>query len=114
VTALHVVPPTDEIDVLRRPSELVTVGRSLVKSIKELGARVEINVTTLVKVLRSPERAILRQAGRGGHNLIIVGVNLRSGEKVFFGRRIAVLLEKSTCPILLVNSSGQTKIEKSK
>ena len=32
------------------------------------------------------------------------GVKVRPGEKLFFGRRIAVLLESAPCSVLLVNS----------
>jgi Kef-type K+ transport system membrane component KefB/nucleotide-binding universal stress UspA family protein len=104
ITALHITPPPDETDVLRRPRELVAAGRGLVKEIQELGKRAGVNVKPLVKVRRAPEAAILRQARRGRHNLIVVGVKVRPGEKLFFGRRIAVLLESAPCSVLLVNS----------
>lgn len=104
VTALHVSPPSDEMDVLRRPNEPLVAGRALVKEIQSLGKREGVVVRTLVKVSNTPERTILRQVRRGEHNLIVVGVKVRSGEKLFFGRRIAVLLDRSPCSVLLVNS----------
>ena len=104
VTALHVSPPSDEMDVIRRPNEPLVAGRALVKEIQRLGSREGVAVKTLVKVSNTPETAILRQVRKGGHNLIVVGVKVRSGEKLFFGRRIAVLLDRSPCSVLLVNS----------
>lgn len=104
VTALHVVPPADEVDVLRRPDELVTAGRGLVKDIRERGKRADVTVKALVKIRKSPESAILRQIVKGHHNLVVVGVKARGSDKVFFGRRIAVMLEKTTCSVLIVNS----------
>jgi Kef-type K+ transport system membrane component KefB/nucleotide-binding universal stress UspA family protein len=104
ITALHITPPADETDVLRRPRELVAAGRGLVKEIQELGKRAGVTVKPLVKVRNAPEAAIVRQVRRGRHNLIVVGVKIRPGEKLFFGRRIAVLLESTPCSVLLVNS----------
>ena len=104
VTALHVSPPSDEMDVLRRSNEPLVAGRALVKETQRLGKREGVAVRTLVKVSNAPERAILRQVRRGGHNLIVVGVKVRPGEKLFFGRRIAVILDHSPCSVLLVNS----------
>lgn len=104
VTALHVAPPANEMDVLRRPTELLASGRMLVKQIQELGKREGVIVKPIVKAGKSPESVILRQIKRGRHNLVVVGVKVRPGEKVFFGRRIAVLLEQATCSVLVVNS----------
>jgi Kef-type K+ transport system membrane component KefB len=104
ITALHISPPPDETDALRRPHDLLTTGRSLVKDIQELGKREGVAVRPLVKVRNAPEAAILRQIKRGRHNLVVVGVKVRPGDKLFFGRRIAILLESSPCSLLLVNS----------
>jgi nucleotide-binding universal stress UspA family protein len=104
ITALHISPPPDGTDALRRPDELWVTGRSLVKDIQELGEREGVKVRPLVKVRNEPEAAIIRQIRRGRHNLVVVGVKVRSGDKLFFGRRIAVLLESSPCSLLLVNS----------
>jgi len=104
ITALHISPPPDETDALRRPDDLLTTGRSLVKDIQKLGKREGVVVRPLVKVRNAPEAAILRQIKRGQHNLVVVGVKVRPGDKLFFGRRIAILLESSPCSVLLVNS----------
>jgi len=104
ITALHILPPPDATDALRRPDDRLVTGRSLVKDIQELGEREGIKVRPLVRVRNEPEAAIIRQIKRGRHNLVVVGVKVRSGDKLFFGRRIAVLLESSPCSLLLVNS----------
>jgi nucleotide-binding universal stress UspA family protein len=104
LTALHILPPANEMDTLRHPSELFVTGRSLIKDIQELGEREGVRVRPLIKVRNEPEAAIIRQIRRGRHNLVVVGVKVRSGDKLFFGRRIAVLLESSPCSLLLVNS----------
>jgi nucleotide-binding universal stress UspA family protein len=104
VTALHVSPPTDEGSLLRHPLELRRAGRALVKDIKELGEREGVSVKTLVKVRRVPEAAIVRQIERGKHNLVVLGVKARPGERLYFGHRIAALLESTPCSVLVINS----------
>jgi Kef-type K+ transport system membrane component KefB/nucleotide-binding universal stress UspA family protein len=104
VTALHISPPPDETDALRRPKELLITGRALVADIQKLGAREGVRVRPMLKVRKAPEATILRQLRRGRHNLVVVGVKVRPGEKLFFGRRVAILLENAPCAVLLVNS----------
>lgn len=104
VTALHVAPPADEMDVLRRPAELLAPGRVLVREIQELGKREGVIVKPVVKSGKKPESVILHQIKRGRHNLVVVGVKVRPGEEIFFGRRIAVLLEQATCSVLIISS----------
>jgi nucleotide-binding universal stress UspA family protein len=55
-------------------------------------------------VRKAPAATIIRQLRRGRHNLVVVGVKVRPGEKLFFGRRVAILLENAPCAVLLVNS----------
>ncbi len=104
VTALYVAPPSEKINVLSRPNELLASSQSLLADVQALGKREGVIVKPLVKASKFPEAAILRQIRRGRHNLLVVGVKVRPGDKVFFGRRIAVLLEKATCSVLVVNS----------
>jgi Kef-type K+ transport system membrane component KefB/nucleotide-binding universal stress UspA family protein len=104
VTALHISPPPDETDALRRPKELLITGRALVADIQKLGEREGVRVRPMIKVRKAPEATILRQSKRGRHNLVVVGVKVRPGEKLFFGRRVAILLENAPCAVLLVNS----------
>jgi Kef-type K+ transport system membrane component KefB/nucleotide-binding universal stress UspA family protein len=104
VTALHIAPPPDETDVMRRPKELLLTGRALVRDIVALGEREGVKVRPLTKARRSPEETILRQIRRGRHNLLVLGVKARQGQRLFFGRRIAVLIERAPCSLLIVNS----------
>jgi nucleotide-binding universal stress UspA family protein len=48
--------------------------------------------------------AILGEAKRRKHNLIVIGVGRRPGEKLFFGDTAANLLEKSENSLLFVAS----------
>ncbi|MFN2455609.1 MAG: cation:proton antiporter [Pyrinomonadaceae bacterium] len=104
VTAMHVSPPPEELGVLRRPRESFNMGRALVKDIQAIGQREGVDVKTLVKVRRTPEAAILRQIKRGHHNLVVLGVKVRPGDKLFFGHSTTALLERTPCPLVVVNS----------
>lgn len=104
VTAMHVSPPPNETLVLRGSREHLNAGHALVRDIQALGEREGVPVTTLVKMRRAPEAAILRQIKRGRHNLVVLGVKVRPGEKLFFGHGVAVLLERTPCSLMIVNS----------
>ncbi len=104
VTALHVYPPQNEGLFMRRIREHLEPARALVRSLQELGKREGVPVKTIVKVRRAPEPVILRQIKKGKHNLVVLGVNTRPGEKLFFGPKAKVLLERVPCSLLLVIS----------
>jgi nucleotide-binding universal stress UspA family protein len=50
------------------------------------------------------ERAILRQATLGGHQLIVLGTKAWSGDRLHFGHSAEALIENAPCPILIVKS----------
>ncbi len=104
VTALHVYPPQNEGLFMRRIREHLEPARALVRNLQELGKREAVPVKTIVKVRRAPEPVILRQIKKGKHNLVVLGVNARPGENVFFGPKAKVLLERVPCSLLLVIS----------
>jgi nucleotide-binding universal stress UspA family protein len=107
VTALHVAQPPEEGDLLlrHRSERRLRTGRALVGEVQTLGQREGVPVTARVLTRRGQEAVILRQAERGGHNLMVLGVQARpSGERLFFGHSSAVLIERSPCAVLVVTS----------
>ena len=64
----------------------------------------KIKIQTGVRTDITAEDAIMRQARRGGHNLIVLGVSRRPGETLSFGPIAAALLESSERSILFVSS----------
>ena len=104
ITVLHIsAPPTDN-DLLRRPHQLLRTGRSILADIVALGQREGVRVSTKSLVGPAIESAILRQASLGGHQLIVLGTKVRSGDQLHFGRTAAALLDNAPCPILIVKS----------
>ena len=104
VTALHVSPLPSETELIRWPQERINAGLAVVQDIQALGSRAGIEVHPVVKVRRTPEAAILRQIARGKHNLLVLGVKARPGEKLFFGHRTQILIERVPCSMIVVCS----------
>ena len=74
------------------------------RSLQELGKREGVPVKTIVKVRRAAEPVILKEIKKGKHNLVVLGLNVRPGEGVFFGHKAKVLLERVPCSLLVVSS----------
>jgi nucleotide-binding universal stress UspA family protein len=72
--------------------------------IVELAESYQLELRTTVRADVAAEEAILKELARGKHNLIVMGVGRRPGEKLFFGDTAAALLEKSERSLLLVAS----------
>jgi len=52
----------------------------------------------------APEAAILRYARRARYDLVVMGVNRRPGERLYFGESTETVLQKSERSLLLVSS----------
>jgi nucleotide-binding universal stress UspA family protein len=59
---------------------------------------------TAVVAERAADEAILSELDRRNHNLVVLGVGRRPGEKLFFGDTAAKLLKKSGRSLLFVAS----------
>jgi nucleotide-binding universal stress UspA family protein len=62
------------------------------------------NVRTAIRVDVAADDAILKEAQRGGYDLIILGVTRRPGETLSFGNMAVAVLENSDMSILFVAS----------
>ncbi len=104
VTTMHVSPPPQGTDLLRQPQKRLSTLRALVEDIQALGKREGVSVSPMIRFSRTPEAAILRQIKKGRHNLVVLGVKARLGEELFFGHGTEVLLARTPCSVILVNS----------
>ena len=104
ITALHVSVPPSENDLLRRPDKLLRPGRVLLGDIFTLGQREGVRVISTAIVGPEKESVILRQAGRGGHQLIVLGTKAWSGDQLHFGHSVEAIIENAPCPVLVVKS----------
>ncbi|MGH6727652.1 MAG: cation:proton antiporter [Pseudolabrys sp.] len=77
---------------------------AILKDIVALAESYELTLRTAVRADIAAEEAILKETVRGKHNLVVMGVARRPGEKLFFGDTAAALLEKSERSLLFVAS----------
>jgi Kef-type K+ transport system membrane component KefB/nucleotide-binding universal stress UspA family protein len=104
IMALNISPPADEPTRQLKTQKRLKPAREILKDIKALGEREGVKVKTAVKVRRTSEGAIIKQAKSGKHNLLIVGATIRPGEDLFFGHSVKVPLERAPCSVLIVSS----------
>ncbi len=77
---------------------------AILKDIVDLAESYELDLRTAVRGDSDPEEAILKEATRHKHNLVVMGVGRRPGEKLFFGDTASALMEKSPVSLLFVAS----------
>jgi nucleotide-binding universal stress UspA family protein len=75
---------------------------AILKSIVDMADNYNTDIKTSVRANEPPDEAILKEAVRRKHNLIVLGVERLPGDKLFFGNTAAALLDKAKCSILLV------------
>jgi nucleotide-binding universal stress UspA family protein len=79
---------------------------AILRDVVEMAERYNVDVRTDVKVDVAADDAILRHANANRNTLIVMGVNRRPGDTLFFGNVAAAILEKSRRSILFVSSAG--------
>jgi nucleotide-binding universal stress UspA family protein len=94
VTALSVIAPEARSARERLGARIRDAGETA-QEIKRLAEAIEQPVRIARRTDISPADAILRQARLGGHDLILLGVSRRPGERLSFGDLAAALLESS-------------------
>jgi Kef-type K+ transport system membrane component KefB/nucleotide-binding universal stress UspA family protein len=78
--------------------------QAILKEIVQMADRYDVKVKTAVRSDVAPDQAILAQARKGRHNLIVMGVQRRPGDKLFFGDTAAAVFERSTGSVLFLSS----------
>jgi nucleotide-binding universal stress UspA family protein len=104
VTAFHVEPPLSDIDVLRHPEEVRSAGRRLIKEVEKLGKRQNVRVIPCRRTSANANKAMLKEARSGEYDLVVMGVKMRPGDSVFFGRSAAALADRSPISVLFESS----------
>jgi Kef-type K+ transport system membrane component KefB/nucleotide-binding universal stress UspA family protein len=105
VSALHVVGSRTADDRGRRPRARRQI-EAILKDAVETAERYQIDLRTTVRVDDAPHNAILREARRGGHSLVVIGVNRRPGDTLNFGNVADALL--SNCEHSLLFVAGES------
>jgi nucleotide-binding universal stress UspA family protein/predicted Kef-type K+ transport protein len=81
---------------------------AILRDVVEMAERYEVSLTTAVRIDIAPEEAIMREARRGGHNLIVMGVSRRPGKSLYFGNTAEAVLAKTDRSLLFIGSGGMS------
>ena len=100
VTVLYVAPPAANHGKKRSRR----MADAMLKDIVELGESYDVDAKTAVRSEKLADEAILKEMAKRRHNLIVMGVERRPGEKLFFGETATAILEKSDRSIVFVVS----------
>ncbi|MBV9531207.1 MAG: cation:proton antiporter [Bradyrhizobium sp.] len=79
---------------------------AVLKDIMELADNLNTRIKAVRRADASPEEMILREARRGGHDLIVIGVSRQPGERLFLGELAASILQNEGISVLLVASES--------
>ena len=104
VTVLYVAIRTATRRGARRGIRTRRHEEAILKDIVAIADGYNMSIRTAVVAERAAEEAVLREVERRKHNLVVMGVSRRPGEKLFFGDTAAALLEKSERSLLFVAS----------
>lgn len=100
VTVLYVAPPPASSGKKRSRG----MADAMLKDIVALGESYDVDAKTAVRAESAADEAILKEMAKRRHNVIVIGVERRPGEKLFFGETATAILEKSDRSIVFVVS----------
>lgn len=77
--------------------------QAILDEVMGFAERHDTAIKTTIRADVAPAQAILAEAKRGGHNLIIMGVSRRPGDELFFGDTAAAVLDRSPVSVLFLS-----------
>src|SRR6516165_1896369 len=104
ITALYVATTGTSNGRKRRGFRARRREQAIMRDVVEMADRHDVTTRTAVHTDVAPHEAILAEVKQRGHDLIVMGVSRRPGDKLFFGDTAAAVLEKSPASILFVAS----------
>ena len=102
VTVLYVAVRTATRRGMRRGIRTRRHEEAILKDIVTIADGYNMSIRTAVVAERAADEAILSELERRNHNLVVMGVGRRPGDKLFFGDTASALLEKSDRSLLFV------------
>jgi nucleotide-binding universal stress UspA family protein len=78
--------------------------QAILKEIAEIADQYDQEIATAVRAHAAPADAVVAEAERRGHNIVIMGVGRRPGDKLFFGETAAGVFERSPASVVFVAS----------
>jgi nucleotide-binding universal stress UspA family protein len=72
--------------------------------ISELAGKYQQEIETAIRADLAPDRAVVAEAKKNGHTLIVMGVGRRPGDRLFFGDTAVGILKDAPISVMLVAS----------
>jgi nucleotide-binding universal stress UspA family protein len=79
-------------------------GRAIINEVAQMGELYGVKVKTAIRADVAPDQAILSQAKQTHHDLLVMGVGRRPGEKLFFGDTAAAVFAHAPHSVLFLVS----------
>lgn len=98
LTALYVAPSGKKSSRSRQYEE------AILKDIVSLADSYDLTIRTAVRSYVAPDETIVKETASGRHNLVVMGVGRRPGDRLFLGDTAVALLVKSEKSLLFVAS----------
>jgi len=77
---------------------------AILNEIAEIADQYDQDVATAVRADAAPNDAVVAEIERRRHNIVVMGVGRRPGDKLFFGETAAGVFEKSPATVVFVAS----------
>jgi Kef-type K+ transport system membrane component KefB/nucleotide-binding universal stress UspA family protein len=101
ITALYVTPRSGQ---QRRGARGRRYEQAILKEVVEMADQYDQRVATAVRSEVAADDAVVAEVKRRGHNIVIMGVSRRPGDKLFFGETAAGVFDKSPVTVVFVAS----------
>src|SRR5262249_19550508 len=82
---------------------------AVVDEIKQIATHLDASVKAAVRTDVSAEDAILQAVERGRHDLIVLGVSRRPGDRLAFGDLPTQLLTSAPCSLVFVSPQPRSR-----
>jgi Kef-type K+ transport system membrane component KefB/nucleotide-binding universal stress UspA family protein len=104
ITALYVAATGASSERNRRGFRARQQEQAIMKDMVEMADRLDVTAKTALRSDVAPHEAILTEVKKGAHDLIVMGVSRRPGDKLFFGDTASAVLENSPATVVFVAS----------
>jgi Kef-type K+ transport system membrane component KefB/nucleotide-binding universal stress UspA family protein len=104
ITALYVAATGASNERKRRGFRARQQEQAIMKDMVEMADRLDVTAKTALRSDVAPHEAILTEVKKGAHDLIVMGVSRRPGDKLFFGDTASAVLENSSATVVFVAS----------
>jgi Kef-type K+ transport system membrane component KefB/nucleotide-binding universal stress UspA family protein len=78
--------------------------RAILDDVSELAEKYEQEIETAIRADIAPDRAVVAEAKKNGHNLIVMGVSRRPGDRLYFGETAAGIIKDAPISVMFVAS----------